>query len=173
MIILLIHFSGIMATGIQGADARPHHRNKPMTPDQETLVRETWQQVRPIASLAMSMFYDRLFEIDPGLRRMFARTDMVHQHMMLAQALETVVGALGRTQTIVPSLQVLARRHARYGVEDRHYEAVGAALLWTLAKGLGAGWTTEVEAAWTAAYASVAGVMQAAACEEVAPAIAA
>ncbi len=33
------------------------------------------------------------------------------------------------------------------------YEPVGAALLWTLERGLGAQWTPELAAAWGAAYA--------------------
>jgi nitric oxide dioxygenase len=36
---------------------------------------------------------------------------------------------------------------------------VGAALLWTLEKGLGAGWTSEVADAWTAAYGTLSGFM--------------
>ena len=41
--------------------------------------------------------------------------------------------------------------------------SVGAALLWTLEQGLGSGWTPEVKAAWSDAYALLADVMQAAA----------
>jgi hemoglobin-like flavoprotein len=39
---------------------------------------------------------------------------------------------------------------------------VGAALLWTLAQGLGEGFTAETEAAWVAAYTLLAETMQAA-----------
>ncbi len=51
-------------------------------------------------------------------------------------------------------------RDAAYGVTDAHYETVGAALLWTLEKGLGTSWTQDAAAAWTAAYGFIAGVMQ-------------
>jgi hemoglobin-like flavoprotein len=40
-----------------------------------------------------------------------------------------------------------------------HYAPVGAALLWTLEKGLGADFTPEVKAAWTETYTALAGVM--------------
>jgi nitric oxide dioxygenase len=40
--------------------------------------------------------------------------------------------------------------------------AVGAALLWTLEQGLGEAWTPEAAAAWSAAYAEIAGAMTAA-----------
>jgi nitric oxide dioxygenase len=36
---------------------------------------------------------------------------------------------------------------------------VGEALLWTLEKGLGAGWTPAVAEAWTAAYTTLSGFM--------------
>jgi hemoglobin-like flavoprotein len=36
---------------------------------------------------------------------------------------------------------------------------VGEALLWTLGKSLGEGFTPEVRAAWTAAYTLLSGVM--------------
>jgi len=35
----------------------------------------------------------------------------------------------------------------------------GEALLWTLEKGLGDSWTTEVAAAWTQAYTTLSGFM--------------
>ena len=41
----------------------------------------------------------------------------------------------------------------------RHYPVVGAALLWTLEKGLGDGWTPEVADAWVTAYSTLSGYM--------------
>jgi len=46
-------------------------------------------------------------------------------------------------------------------VASEHCAPVGAALLWTLEKGLGADFTPEVKAAWTDTYTSLAGVMMA------------
>ncbi|MGZ5940003.1 MAG: hemin receptor, partial [Rhizomicrobium sp.] len=40
-----------------------------------------------------------------------------------------------------------------------HYAPVGAALLWTLEKGLGAAWTPGLASAWTNAYATLSGFM--------------
>jgi hemoglobin-like flavoprotein len=57
----------------------------------------------------------------------------------------------------------LAKRHVAYGVAPEHYEVVGAALLWTLEKGLGDGFTPEVGAAWAAAYGALSEMMIAAA----------
>lgn len=51
-------------------------------------------------------------------------------------------------------------RHAGYGVKAEHYATVGAALLWTLEKGLGEGFTPPVREAWSTMYGTVAAVMQ-------------
>jgi hemoglobin-like flavoprotein len=73
-----------------------------------------------------------------------------------------VIG-LVRLEQLVPIVQDLGRSHAGYGVEDRHYDTVGAALLWTLEKGLGSGFTPEMKEAWAAVYGLLASTMQAAA----------
>jgi hemoglobin-like flavoprotein len=64
---------------------------------------------------------------------------------------------------IVPVVQDLGRRHAAYGVEDRHYTVVGAALVWTLEQELGKSFTAEVEQAWRTAYRVLSTTMKQAA----------
>ncbi len=51
------------------------------------------------------------------------------------------------------------RRHVGYGVETRHYDAVGAALLWTLEQGLGDDFDDDTKQAWTTAYGMLATTM--------------
>ena len=79
---------------------------------------------------------------------------------MLMAMIGTVVANLGNLETIIPAVQDLGRRHATYGVQPRHYETVGAALLWTLEQGLGDAFTQPVKAAWTEAYTVLSSVMQ-------------
>ena len=136
-----------------------------MTPRQQTLMRESWAQVAPIADTAASIFYDRLFELDPSLRWLFSRTDMAGQRRNLMQTLAVVVASIDRLDAIVPAVEALGRRHSGYGVEAAHFETVGQALLDTLAIGLGEAFTTEVREAWATAYGILAGVMQSAATE--------
>jgi len=52
------------------------------------------------------------------------------------------------------------------GVEDRHYDLVGSALLWTLEQGLGDRSTAAVREAWTDAYSTLAVIMREAAATE-------
>ena len=86
--------------------------------------------------------------------------DMAEQRGKLVRMLATAVSGLSRPHAIVPALEALGRRHASYGVVDAHYATLGAALLATLAKGLGAGFDAEVEVAWAACYDLVATTMR-------------
>ena len=70
---------------------------------------------------------------------------------------------LDRPDTILEDVRTLARRHTAYGVEPSHYGTVGEALLSTLSARLGADFTPDLRAAWTEAYALLAGAMMAAA----------
>jgi len=131
-----------------------------MTPDQTRIVQSTWKQVVPIADTAATLFYDRLFEIDPTTRPLFRAETLPEQKRKLVTMLNTVVTGLHEPEKIVPAAQALARRHVGYGVAAAQYDSVGAALLWTLGQGLGDAWTPEAEGAWTAAYTLLAGVMR-------------
>jgi hemoglobin-like flavoprotein len=137
-----------------------------MTPEQQELIRSSWAQVAPIADTAAVLFYERLFALDPGLRPMFAHTDMPAQRKLLMQTLAVVVASIDKLETLVPAVEALGRRHAGYGVKPADYATVGRALLDTLKTGLGSGFMPEVEAAWTEADELLAGVMQAAASTE-------
>jgi hemoglobin-like flavoprotein len=134
-----------------------------MTPDQTQIVQSTWKQVVPIADTAATLFYDRLFEIDPTTRPLFKAETLPEQKRKLVTMLNTVVNGLSRPEQIVPAAEALARRHVGYGVAEEQYDSVGAALLWTLRKGLGEAWTPAAEEAWTAAYTMLSGVMRRAA----------
>jgi hemoglobin-like flavoprotein len=139
-----------------------------MTPEQVKLVQESFGKVAPIADKAADLFYDRLFEIAPEVRPLFPQ-DLSGQKQKLMQMLTTAVTNLHQVEKIVPAVQDLGRRHVAYGVTPKHYEPVGAALLWTLEQGLGPAFTPPVKDAWTATYTTVAKVMSEAAAQVPAP----
>ena len=58
-----------------------------MTPEQKRLIRETWERVGAIGDAAAALFYERLFEIDPTAKALFAGADMTTQRGKLLQAL--------------------------------------------------------------------------------------
>ena len=106
-----------------------------------------------------ALFYERLFAIDPSLRRLFVNTEMKSQQTKLMAALGLVVGSLRDLGRVVPVLESLGAKHVAYGVEEAHYQTVGAALIQTLALAFGDRFTPDIRAAWTGAYALVSGVM--------------
>lgn len=136
-----------------------------MTPEQKEIVRRTWSSVAAIADTAADLFYDRLFELDPQLKPLFRDTDLAAQKQKLVEALATTIASLDAIGELAPVLAELGRRHASYGVVDAHYDTVGAALLWTLEKGLGDAWGPEAAEAWGAAYTVVAQTMKQGAAE--------
>lgn len=129
-----------------------------MTPGQVDLVQQSFSKVAPISEQAAQLFYGRLFEIAPEVKPMFPG-DMTEQRKKLMATLAVVVGGLTKLETILPAASALAKKHVGYGVTAAHYTPVGAALLWTLEKGLGPDWTPEVATAWTTAYTTLSGYM--------------
>ena len=129
-----------------------------MTPNQIQLLQSSWQQLRPIRETAADLFYGRLFELDPQLRAMF-RGDLTEQGHRLTAMLDQVILKLHDFERLEPTLEALGERHEGYGVKEEHYDAVGAALLWTLGVGLGEDFSEEVESAWSKLYGAITAVM--------------
>ena len=130
-----------------------------MTPKQIVLIQDSWKRVVPMGDQAAGLLYARLFALDPSLEALF-KGDLREQGRKVLSMISVAVNSLARLESIVPAVQALGRRHAGYGVEDRHYATVEDALIWTLRQGLGAGFTKEVEEAWRTAYGILATTMQ-------------
>ncbi|MEL6108128.1 MAG: globin family protein [Planctomycetota bacterium] len=129
-----------------------------MTPEQIELVQTTWAKVKPNSELVAELFYGRLFELDPSLQSLF-KGDMKEQGKKLMATLNLAVVSLTKLEEILPAVQDLGRKHVEYGVPEESYQTVGAALLDTLAKGLGEDFTDEVKEAWTQTYVTLSTVM--------------
>ena len=122
-----------------------------ITDQQITLVQNTFEKVAGIPDTVASLFYTRLFELDPSLKPMF-KGDLTEQGRKLMQVMAYAVRALRDLDKVIPAVQALGQRHVGYGVKLEHYNTVGTALLWTLEQGLGSDFTPEVKAAWAAIY---------------------
>ena len=126
------------------------------------LVQTSFAKVAPIADTAAAIFYKKLFEINPKLQPLF-KGDMKEQGKKLMSMIGTAVGALNNPDALIPVVQKLGKNHAGYGVTAEMYETVGAALLDTLAVGLGDDFTPNIKAAWTDVYTLLANTMKEAA----------
>ncbi len=135
-----------------------------MTEKQIKLVQTSWEKCIPIADTAASIFYAKLFELDPSLRPLFT-SDIKEQGKKLMTMITTAVRGLNNLEGIVGAVQAMGRRHTGYGVKDEHYETVGTALIWTLGQGLGDDFTEETKEAWIATYTLLATTMKDAANE--------
>lgn len=132
-----------------------------MTPQQITLVRDTFAPVAAQAARAGAFFYDRLFALDPSLRPMFPG-DLQRQGEKLVETLGVMIGALDHEQTdrVSAGFQQLGQRHQEYGVQPQHYETLREALLWALAQILGEDFDDDVALAWCAVYNHAARAMR-------------
>ena len=130
-----------------------------MTPQEIQLVRSSFQKLADIPERAGEIFYQRLFELDPGARQLFWG-DMQHQGKALFLMLEMIVKSLDIQDKIVPLLFDLGKRHAMYGVRDRNYQPFEQALMDTLSSIIRDDFTQDVREAWSAAFAFLADIMR-------------
>jgi len=138
-----------------------------MTLQQINHVKNSWLLVsRMDQELVGGIFYNRLFEVMPEVKPMFNRSTIPEQSKKLMTMLSYVIARLDRLDQIIEEIRRMARRHTQYGVEDRHYQAVGEALLFTLEKGLGGNWNHNLGDAWSNIYQTLANAMMAAQHEE-------
>ena len=133
------------------------------------LIRSSFAVVAPRAAEVARHFYATLFGLAPETRDLFP-VNMEVQRSRLLRALVHVVQMVDRPEELVPFLEQLGRDHRKFGVLAAHYDAVGAALLASVAEFAGPAWTPAVEKAWTDAYGTLSGAMATAARAERGPA---
>ena len=92
-----------------------------MTPNQIELVQSSWAKVLPIASTAADLFYDKLFQLDPSVRRYFP-ANLADQKKKLMQMIGKVVSSLDSLETIVPAVETRFAGQVGGGLEA-HVEA--------------------------------------------------
>lgn len=129
-----------------------------MTHHQIQLVQESWDKVKPIASIAGHLFYEKLFTAAPQVRHLF-KADISTQADKLVHMLGYIVAKLSRLEELLPEVRRLAMNHNKYGAQPAHYEVVGECLIATLRDGLNGHWNPELEDAWMVAYATLKNVM--------------
>jgi len=130
-----------------------------ITPQQKLLVQESFTKVEPIADQAADIFYSKLFEYDPSLKKLF-KGDMKEQGKKLMATLKIAVKSLDDIDSLIPVLQALATKHIAYGVTADDYTPVGNALIFALKTGLGNGFTPDLRTAWIEVYSTIATVMR-------------
>jgi hemoglobin-like flavoprotein len=123
------------------------------------VLRESFGVVVERAPDVTARFYQILFERHPQVKPLFGRNSARQQEEMLTRALVAVIEHLEDPAWLTGTLRVMGAKHVDYGVTEEMYPWVGESLLATLAEVLGADWTPQVEAAWTAAFGAIASAM--------------
>ena len=132
-----------------------------VSPDDAELIRRSFSALTDRdVDAAAAVFYERLFEINPDLRRLFPK-DMNEQGRKLVGMLAVAVAHVDRLETLTPVLMDLGRRHREYGVQHFDYPNVERALIHMLLRTLGARFPRATEYAWRRMYRHIASAMQA------------
>jgi NAD(P)H-flavin reductase/hemoglobin-like flavoprotein len=128
---------------------------KPLDP---RIIKESFAHIEARAEEVSAYFYGRLFAENPRLRNLFPPA-MDRQRDRMFHALRKIVWSLDSPEALAAFLPRLGRDHRTFGVTKEHYDAMGRALLITLRRFSGDGWTGAVETAWRDAYETVAEMM--------------
>jgi hemoglobin-like flavoprotein len=130
-----------------------------VTPEHRRLAQHAFATIQPFADVFGMLFYSRLFELDPTLRRLF-KHDLATQAHSLMTLLQLAIEGLDAPAQFTRALHNLGERHVGYGVQPEHYATVRAALLWSLAQALGPAYTPEVAAALAELLSLITDLMQ-------------
>lgn len=123
------------------------------------LLRDSFEQIKPVADQFAEAFYSRLFEVAPGVKPLFENSEPEDQQRKLIQSLVMVMKSLDQPEQLLPFLKQLGQRHLDYGAEPEHYPVVGGVLLETLERFLAEDWNEQLSDQWAIAINTVAEVM--------------
>ena len=115
------------------------------------IIKNSWSYLINQSDEVGLLFYNKLFELDPGLKSMF-HNDMDGQIQKFMDLITFTVTRLQKITDIENELDALAMRHLTYGVRPQHYQLMGKALLWAFEKSLGDLWNEETNNAWRELY---------------------
>ena len=121
-------------------------------------VKTSWSYVMRDAEEAGTLFYRKLFQLDPSLRLLF-KHDIDAQAGKLTDMVTYIIARLQHMDDIERVITALATRHVQYGTKREHYRTVGEALLGTLETMLGDRWDDHTRTAWAEVYGLVANTM--------------
>ena len=112
------------------------------------------------------LFYDVLFYRHPDIEAMFGerggrgKNSLDAQRRMFGQTLIAIVDHYDDDAWLEAKLAPMGKEHVAYGVTAPMYDQVCEALITAFAETCAPEWSAAHEAAWRAAYARIAGIMQ-------------
>ncbi|HEU5289869.1 MAG TPA: globin domain-containing protein [Cyclobacteriaceae bacterium] len=137
-----------------------------MKPDQVAILKKSFASLETVGPLAGHHFYERLFQKNPAFRLLF-KNDMSLQIEKFLSTLKLIVysfepsadGEYRLADDLRVPLLNLGKDHEQLGVTNDMYKPTAEALLASIEKFLGSGFTPEVRKAWADAYWELAEAM--------------
>src|SRR6266571_2114303 len=130
-----------------------------MTAHQIRLVRDSVDSLREDAAPFALLFYGKLFELDPGSRRLF-HNDLAVQGRKVVDMLTSVAESLDEFQPMRARLAELGHKHAEFGVRPEQYDTLTTALLWSVGQALGGSFDVPTRQAWRLAINAICAAMK-------------
>ncbi len=145
------------------SDTDPEERSEPESAGELNieLLEQSFAKLATRGEEFVESYYDRLFDMYPEVKPIFAKTDMEKQRKQLLESLVFVVNNLRKPDVLGPALKNLGERHRELGAQEEHYAMFGEALLGTLEEYFEDDWTPELKNAWADAYDAVVAGMTA------------
>ncbi len=125
---------------------------------QISIVKESFDKIKPNLSKVSRVFYDRLFELDPNLRKLF-KSDMRVQRKKLAKGLTLIVENLHNAKLVGDKIKELAWQHVEHSVKPEDYKVFGEALIFAISAALGDDSTKATKDAWKNSYETLVEIM--------------
>ncbi|GJM20584.1 MAG: flavohemoprotein [Planctomycetota bacterium] len=124
-----------------------------------SLLRESFNLVRPHADAVAQDFYATLFSTYPQVKPLFKNADPAEQRRKLMASVAAVVAAADEPEVLEPVLEAMGARHVDYGVSADMYAPVTHTMMGALARAAGEAWTPELASSWLAALEMVSARM--------------
>ncbi len=124
---------------------------KSLSVRQKALIRRSFSRVACCHPKIAQSFFDRLFELDPEIERLFPADLGAHKGKFM-QMIAVLINALDQPERFSEIARKLGERHLRYGVQARYYPLAREAFLWALEQNLGDQFTPPVRQEWAAFY---------------------
>ena len=149
------------ATQITSAvvSASERHSRVPASPEltarQKRLLRETLAKLAPASDLVAALFYRRLVELDPSLRRQLKGPVKVQGRQFMG-VLKLAILSLDKPEGLQ---DLLGARQRRFDMQVGHCLTFSRALIWTFEQSLEARFTREARQTWAALLAEISRIM--------------
>ena len=119
-----------------------------MTEKDILLIKTSWKIFRQMEPTTIGdLFYGHLLHKNPSVASIF-KYSLKRQSILLIDFLNAVILRLEEVQSMKAKIKELAETYAGYGIIPKYYPFIEEALLFTLKRGIGKDWNTEIEIEW-------------------------